>query len=425
MYTEENEFNYDDYLDEAENYNSRKPFIDFKFILKVLAIIILIILIIFLVFKIKNKNDSNTKNENINNKNDNAIVLVDNMDLIRDASHVYFFENKHLPENVGDSNSVSVNDLIKEELLTDIKEKDGNVCGNNISKAVITRNTNDYELKINLVCTKTRDEKVYYYDLNGKCLTCNGENYIPSKETEENKVDEVSLNDDVEINNSNQNNNTNNDNNKSNNANTCGVYSGWTREVKNDANLDVETRTLVKAYKQEIVYGEWSEETENVLTGNSNLEVRTTVKSVPVISQTCSGESTTKPKEKEGRTIESRVVTTKSTKKVCSGGKTYTKTLTKWDSSAYSCRSYGIGKVVCTYKTKKTCKNKTTTSNTTYYKYCDTITTNENKTYYQSRTISYNPNYTDYILESEIPEGYTKVAGSEIKEYRYREKCGK
>ena len=33
MYTEEKEFNYDDYLDESEKY--KKPVIDFKLILKI------------------------------------------------------------------------------------------------------------------------------------------------------------------------------------------------------------------------------------------------------------------------------------------------------------------------------------------------------------------------------------------------------
>ena len=29
------------------------------------------------------------------------------------------------------------------------------------------------------------------------------------------------------------------------------------------------------------------------------------------------------------------------------------------------------------------------------------------------------------MLESEIPEGYTKLDGSELVQYRYHEKCGK
>ena len=408
MYTEENEFNYDDYLDEADNYNSKKPFIDFKFILKIFLIIILIILIIFLVFKIKNKNYKNNNNDDNNNS---AVVLVDNMTLIREAAYKYFFTNDNLPSEISESKSVSISELIKEELVTDIKDKDGNKCGNNISKATITKNSKDYELKINLVCAKTQSEQTYYYDLKGNCLTCNGESYTSSVSI--NDEDENTTNNETKTNSNNNSNNSNvvaepeekndiddstnddEDDNSKNNTHVCTSYSAWTKEYKTDQNLERETRTLVKAYKNNIVYGEWSNETTDVLVGNSNLEVRTTVKSEPVTSESCSAESTTKPESRDGRVITSRTETHFSTKKVCSGGKTYTKTLTKWDSKAYSCRSYGIGKVICTYKTKRTCKNKTTTSNTTYYKYCDTTTTNVNKTYYQSRTISYKPVYTD------------------------------
>ena len=53
----------------------------------------------------------------------------------------------------------------------------------------------------------------------------------------------------------------------------------------------------------------------------------------------------------------------------------------------------------------------------------------ENKeivTFYKSRTITKGePTYTDYILESEIPDGYQTLDGSDLKQYRYKEKCGK
>lgn len=53
----------------------------------------------------------------------------------------------------------------------------------------------------------------------------------------------------------------------------------------------------------------------------------------------------------------------------------------------------------------------------------DTKTYTENVTYYSSREIKKNLVYTDYILESEMPTGYQKLAGSEVTQYRYREKC--
>ena len=415
MYTEENEFDYNDYLDEANNYNSNKPSIDFGFIIKIILIIVLIILIIFLVFKIKNKNKENNKETN---KTSNNIVMVDdNINLIREASRAYFFQEDRLPVNLLDSRDVTVKELIDEKLLISVKDKDGNVCGYNTSGSTITKNKNDYELNVRLSCINSQDEKTFYYDLDGQCLNCNGEDYTPTEET---KVEETNKEENTTITNENNNSYANDYSNK-----VCGVYSDWTTEIKNDINLEKETRTLVKAYKNDIVYGEWSDSTTEEIVANDNLEVKSFTAIETQTKKTCSDESTKKPESKDNREITSRVVYKKSTKKVCTGGTTYTKTLTKWDNSADSCKSYGIGKVVCTYKTKTTCKNKTTTKKVTYYTYCDTETVEVPKTFYISRSITYNPVYTDYILESEIPEGYTRVNGSELIQYRYREKCGK
>ena len=418
MYTEENEFDYNDYLDDENNYNSNKPFIDFKFILKIIAIILLIILIIFLVFKIKNRNVESPKKDN----GISSVALInDNINLIRDASRAHFFENNHLPTNVGDKSDVTVKQLIDEKLIISIKDKNGNLCGYNTSGSTITKNKGEYELDVRLVCSNTNEEKKFYYSFEGNCLNCNGENYSPANDSSDNNNDNASGNNDENNNDSQSGNNSN----ESKDDKVCGIYSDWTTEVKKDTNLEKETRTLVKAYKNEVVYGDWSESTTTPIAASDSLEVKSFTAIDKQTNRVCSDETTIKPESRDNREITSRVVTKKSTTKVCSGGKTYTKTLTKWDNSADSCKSYGIGKVVCTYKTKKTCTNKTTSKKVTYYTYCDTNTVEVPVTFYTSRSISYNPIYTDYILESEIPEGYKKVEGSEIVQYRYREKCGK
>jgi len=255
-----------------------------------------------------------------------------------------------------------------------------------------------------------QEEITYYYDLNGNCLNCNGESYIPVDDNQEEKED-------------NNNNNSTNDNNT---PRSCGVYSAWTTVYDNNPDLDVETRTLVKGYKEIITYGEWSTPTTEKLTKTDTLEVTNYSEFEEVKSYTdWSSESTVKPENKEGREIQSRDVTTSYTTTTCTGGGTYTKNLTKWDNTANSCISHGIGNVVCTYT--KPCTNKTTTSyrTITYYKYRDTVITNVVKVYYKSRTINRNTDYTDYILESDMPDGYTKLNGSEIVQYRYREKCVK
>ncbi len=429
MYTEEEEFNYDDYLDENEKDSSKKTFFDVRFILKVILIILLVVLIIFLVFKIKNKNISSNNKDNKISVLDSTVVFNSNMEMIREAAHEYFFVKGNLPQKEGESLTVKVKTLMDENLIQRVIDEKGNSCGYNTSTATITKNKVDYKMEVRLSCPYKSDTLVYYYDIQGVCLTCKGENYDSVKANSEfkenNKVENNSSNN--QNNNSNESDKVFEDDNKDNvpsNKVCNGNYSNWSTEYVAGNNLEYETRTLVRGYKEEVTYGEWGLATTLQQTSNDNLEVKTFVEIEPKSTTSCQ-ETTTKPSSKAGRTITSRVETQKETTKSCTKDRTYTKTLTKWDNTAYKCKTLGIGKVECTYKVKGTCKNVTTTKKVTIYKYCDTKTTNIETTYYQSRPITKNLVYTDYILESEMPEGYQKLNGSERVEYRYREKCEK
>ena len=419
MYTEENEFNYNDYLDDNLKENSRKPFFDFRFILKVILVILVIVLLVFIILKIRNNNKYKEKESET--KIDSALVFKDNMNHFRDAAKIYFFDDQHLPQEKNQSESVNITALRAEKLLTTVLDENGQACGYNTSKAVLTKNYQDYTMKVNLECLSSRDEAVYYYDLEGNCLNCNGESYTPVVEpVVEEKKEDVAIEEPKEVTPAPVEPETPQ-------VKVCQDFSDWTTEYRADNTLEVETRTLVKGFKQEKVYGDWSTPTTTAIVANDKLEVRSYQTNETVTSKTAwSSESTSKPSSKAGREISSRSVKKSSVKKSCTGGGTYTKTLTKWDNNAISCKSSGIGKVVCTYKSKKTCTSKKVYHTTTYYKYRDTITSNVVKTYYQSRNIMLSdPIYTDYILENEMPEGYQKVNGSEMVQYRYREKCGK
>ena len=425
MYTEENEFDYNDYLD--EDTKPKKSLIDFKFLLRVFIIVILIILIIFLVFKIANRNKNKTVDKNINEVyKDGELVFIDDFSLMRDATRSYFFDQKNLPRNVGDSLSVNIRNLIASKLITSVKDEKGNVCNYDTSGAIIVKNKKDYKVVVNLNCDNNKGEETYYYDLDGKCLTCNGEKYDPNENIESEEVKPVEDSKDVNSDPVDKVPNNQTDKVPVEPVYVCNqTYSDWTSEYKEDSDYERESRVLVKGYKEDITYGDWSEPTTNKIEGSGNLEVKIYDKTVSSSSKKCSQESTTKPSKKSGRVITSRTVTKTTTKEVCTGGGTYTKKLTKWDNNAISCKSYGIGNVVCTYKSKKTCTNKKVNTYVTYYKYCDTITKNVTKTYYQARVINRNTLYTDYMLENELPEGYQILEGSSKTEYRYRLKCVK
>lgn len=415
MYTEENEFDYNDYIEEVEEYNDPNKKSIWGLILKIVLIIICIALIIFIVFKIKNRN----LDDNKNNVNESVLVFNNNVEILRSVAEDYFFDGDNKPKEVNGEVSVSVQELINKGMVSEIKDYDGSTCGYNASYINMKRNKTDYMLEIHLFCSSMENLVEYYYDLEGNCLTCNGETYTPS-DNEEIEQDNSNDSNKDETNNDNQNNNSNN-----NNTEVCGVFGNWTDEYIEDSSLEVETRTLVMGYKPNITYGEWSELTPVEIKETSTLDVETVEKEETVTSKTkVSSESTKKPASKEGREIFTRKVKTSYYDEECST-KTTTKILTYWDNQADSCTITGIGSYTCTYK-KKVCEDVKKYKTTTYYSYQDTITTTITTTYYKSRDIIQGePSYTDYILENEMPDGYQKVIGSDKIQYRYKEKCAK
>lgn len=398
MYTEENDFDYNDYEEEV-SYNDNKNKFNFNkgLIIKIALIILCIVLVIFLVFKIKNLSSNNNTNNT-----DSMFVFNTNINNLQEAAYKYFFEDSNLPLNF---DTINVNSLISKGYLTEILDNNGNSCGYNTSYVSLTKNTNDYKMEIHLACPALENSVVYYYDLDGKCLTCNGENYKPSEKLEENTND-------------------NDNDNQDNNSQSCATWSDWTNEYIIDANLETETRKVVKGYKDNTIYGEWSEETTDVIEGNATLEVVSeTRKETVKLYEDNWIETSDKPEEKEGREIETE------SKKVCKSYEnkvtsTYTKTLTYRDPKAKSCSIKGIGQVECTYEeTKKVCSSYKKVNS---YKYRDLVEKEIEVTYYKSRTVTKGePFYTEYMLESELPSGYTILEGSEATQYRYREKCSK
>lgn len=424
MYTEENEFDYDNYLEENETNGSNNSF-NKNLITKTILIILCLLLIIFLFFMITSNFKKNDKNKD--NVVDSSVVFNNNIELLKTAAITYFFDNGNYPKTVGEAKLIKVQDLINNKLITEILDYDKKACGYNTSYISMVRNKNDYKLEIYLNCPSNEEKLVYYYDLKFNCLTCNGETYISSNEDLDDKEDKEDKEDNNSNNesNSNDNNNNNSNNNNNNNSLVCGTFGAWTTELKNDDTLEREERVVVKGYKDNITYGEWSNETTEVIIGNDNLEV--SVETRPTTTTTLSDWSaatTTKPESISGRNIDSWTESKPYYKTECTT-KTYTQQRKTWDNSASKCTSTGIGKVTCTY-TKKVCNDVLKYQNVTYYKFQDTITETKNVTYYKSREIiKGTPSITGYILESEMPSGYTKLPNSELKQYRYRTKCVK
>ena len=170
MYTEENEFDYEDY----GNDNKNKGFINGSLIIKIILIVVCLAIIIFLVFKIKGLN-SNKNNNNDNTSENMALVFDNNMQSLRSAGEVYFFTDKNAPTNLNEEKSVSIAKLQEEGIITEVLDYNSNRCGYNTSSVSMMKNKNDYLMTIRLVCSGMDDTIEYYYDEDFNCLTCNGD----------------------------------------------------------------------------------------------------------------------------------------------------------------------------------------------------------------------------------------------------------
>ena len=221
----------------------------------------------------------------------------------------------------------------------------------------------------------------------------------------------------------------NNNNNNNNNTAVCGNYGEWTTEFKNDPSLEYETRVLIKAYKTEKIYGEYSAPTKTKPEEQAGIEIKSYETTETTSEYTDWTTTNEKPEDKTGREIKTSTENTPYSSKSCKNvTKTYTKKITGTDKKAIKCSAVKgeYMKYVCTYKkTVKKCSTTTKYKTTTTYTYRDLVEKQQQVTYYQTRTVTDNTVYTNYILESEIPSGYIKLNGSEITQYRYRQVCSK
>lgn len=200
-----------------ENARGRFPLRDI--LLKAIVVIIFLILIVFIITKLtsSNKESDNKVSSNYDK------VFSENLEKMESAAFSYYKKDK-LPLEVGDKEELTLRDMVNRNLLEAFTDADGKSCDVNNSYIRLTKNEDDYTLKVNLKCGNKEDYslmKVGEYDY---CRYDICKKDI-SKETKEDKKEEPTK--EVEItepsdNNISSNNNTtpagsNGNNNKTNN----------------------------------------------------------------------------------------------------------------------------------------------------------------------------------------------------------------
>lgn len=420
MYTEyyENETNknydsnygYEEPSYEEENNNNNGSALGT--IIKIAVIILLIGLIIFLLVLI---------GKNSNKKKDNN-YLDRNITELRYAAEDYFFNENRLPEE-GKSSTITYKQLKDGKYVLELVDNNKKVCSTEENRSYVTiENKNgQYVLTVKLTCSDDYLAKTYYYDNKSLvCKNCDGKTKVdPDHKQEEPEEPEDPADDpgskydpidslDVEV--------------------SCNNWSKWTDKKINNPALSVKTRTVFKARQNVKTYSNWSDWTTTQLTASDTLEVETKEE-----AKTTYGETQTTTSSSTAYAGDNKVVDTVSH----SGSKTckdVDKTSTKWLSATQykSARSTyknvklletrsvkKDGKYVIEYKISYTTTTQSCTTSSGYTTYYYQVATTTNVTYYRSRTISTTEGpMTDYI--ETLPEGYTKVPGTEKTQYSYK-----
>ena len=168
------------YTDDYEN----RGYSLLRFIIKLIFIILLIILLIWLLvrfvvpkFSTNNKNISNEnieenisknktnknkdKDKNKSNKNNkqnqtSSQIFNSNIETMKDAA-ISYYTNERLPQEIGESKTMTLKEMIEKKLVLDLKDKNNKSCNQEKSYVKITKVDDEYILKVNLKDSEKED----------------------------------------------------------------------------------------------------------------------------------------------------------------------------------------------------------------------------------------------------------------------------
>lgn len=172
------------------------------------------------------------------NKKDKEIssTYINNINLLKSAGFEYF-QGERLPNNIGESSKISLEDMVERNLIIDFTDEKNNTCNKEESYVKVTKTLdNEYSMKIFLDC-KSNADYIITTITNNECVNCDNKSDITirpndsdnSNNSSSNNSNPVNNNTSKPSNNSSSNNNiTNNTTYNINYVNNCGNCSGDT-----------------------------------------------------------------------------------------------------------------------------------------------------------------------------------------------------
>ena len=285
-------------------YNERKDTFSVKdIIVQVLCILLFIFLLLWLFptksFIKKNYNGTYSSSDSTVNVEESEQVVDAifnfNVQTMKEAA-ISYYTTSRLPAKVGDTDTMSLRKMLSEKLILSFLDSDNKQCDLDNSYVQITKLSDEYTLKVNLVCpasksdyiivhlgcydyckgnvcekktTTTTKPKTYKCKIDGNVYW--GSNYTKVTKAEYEKQCKGNTNTNINVNNNNktevnQTNNTTNNTNKNTNNN-----SNTTNQVNNTTN---QTNTATVTNKQEANVNIGGNNTGNITINNDN---RTTI----------------------------------------------------------------------------------------------------------------------------------------------------
>lgn len=133
---------------------------------KVVGILVLIVLVIAIIFMVYPKNEIKSKTTN---------TYINNINLMKEAGFEYFRGN-NLPDKIGESNKITLDEMVSSNLLLDFKDESGNVCNKEESYIKVTKSLdNEYSMKVFLSC-KDNSDYIVTTIMDKECPDCNQSN---------------------------------------------------------------------------------------------------------------------------------------------------------------------------------------------------------------------------------------------------------
>ena len=170
-----------------ENIRGRFPLRDV--LLKIMIVIIFIILILFVIAKVMGPSDNRER------KNDNYdVVFNENLEAMETFAYTYFTEDR-LPKEVEDSAELTLREAFNLNLMDSFTDANGEACDVNESYIRLTKNEDDYTLRVNLKCNEQEDyllTKVNTYDYCENAI-CERDSSKDEAENEEEVTPEVDI----------------------------------------------------------------------------------------------------------------------------------------------------------------------------------------------------------------------------------------